>query len=227
MRWPVGAFIIEVVVWGFPNAYDALHFLSDLRIESQPHVSSALPSVGVLYSGITYHSGPFLNVPVHLFLISSEHLRLLLLQRLATIQGAMYAVGASLAYAPTVPYMSEWFMQKRGLADGVLRVPTTEVYFYSPSSTPLVDTRGPAPILCISRSLSSFLSCSFFSSSNLAFCRVHVHGPGRCSGNKIWLKDWRLLSLVVVKAIQGLACFAPIKAVWLLSMRHFSTPERG
>jgi MFS family permease len=35
-------------------------------------------------------------------------------------QGVLYAIGGSLLYAPTVFYLDEWFIQKKGLAFGIM-----------------------------------------------------------------------------------------------------------
>jgi len=37
-------------------------------------------------------------------------------------QGVAYGIGASLAYAPTIVFMDDWFVQKRGLAFGIMWV---------------------------------------------------------------------------------------------------------
>jgi hypothetical protein len=37
-------------------------------------------------------------------------------------QGIGYAIGAGFAYAPTIVFMDEWFVQKKGLAFGIMWV---------------------------------------------------------------------------------------------------------
>lgn len=37
-------------------------------------------------------------------------------------QGVAYGIGASLAYAPTIVFMDDWFVQRKGLAFGVMWV---------------------------------------------------------------------------------------------------------
>jgi MFS family permease len=44
-------------------------------------------------------------------------------------QGVAYGIGASLAYAPTIVFMDDWFVQRRGLAFGIMWVS-----IYSPHS---------------------------------------------------------------------------------------------
>ncbi|KAI0059523.1 hypothetical protein BV25DRAFT_1840183, partial [Artomyces pyxidatus] len=54
----VGAFLVETIVWGFPNTFGVFlqAYLEDPKILSQPHASSILPLVGTLSSGIIYCS---------------------------------------------------------------------------------------------------------------------------------------------------------------------------
>ena len=37
-------------------------------------------------------------------------------------QGISYGIGASLAYAPTILFMDDWFARKKGLAFGIMWV---------------------------------------------------------------------------------------------------------
>lgn len=37
-------------------------------------------------------------------------------------QGVFYAIGGSLVYSPTILFMNEWFIQKKGLAFGIMWV---------------------------------------------------------------------------------------------------------
>jgi hypothetical protein len=37
-------------------------------------------------------------------------------------QGAMYGIGASIIYCPTILFVDEWFIRRKGLAYGVLWV---------------------------------------------------------------------------------------------------------
>ena len=51
-----GAFVIETLVWGLPNAYGALlvQYLEDPAWASQKHARGLLPLVGPMASGIMY-----------------------------------------------------------------------------------------------------------------------------------------------------------------------------
>lgn len=50
---------------------------------------------------------------------------------LVASQGVVYGIGASLAYAPTIVFMDEWFVQRKGLAFGIMwvRIPITKPFF--------------------------------------------------------------------------------------------------
>lgn len=39
---------------------------------------------------------------------------------LLTLQGVLYGVGGSILYAPCISYTSDWFVEKRGFANGVI-----------------------------------------------------------------------------------------------------------
>ena len=42
-------------------------------------------------------------------------------------QGVVYGVGASLAYAPTIVFMDDWFVRRKGLAFGIMWVSKSSV----------------------------------------------------------------------------------------------------
>lgn len=50
-------------------------------------------------------------------------------------QGVAYGIGASLAYAPTIVFMDDWFVQRKGLAFGIMWVsyyfPSRHVVIYN------------------------------------------------------------------------------------------------
>ena len=41
---------------------------------------------------------------------------------LIATQGVLYAIGGTLLYTPTILFLDEWFIQKKGLAFGVMWV---------------------------------------------------------------------------------------------------------
>lgn len=42
------------------------------------------------------------------------------IETLVATQGVLYAIGGALLYLPSISYMSEWFVEKRGMANGVI-----------------------------------------------------------------------------------------------------------
>ena len=48
--------------------------------------------------------------------------------QLIATQGVLYALGGCLTYAPTVQFLEEWFVRRRGLAFGIMWcVPPAEI----------------------------------------------------------------------------------------------------
>ncbi|KIK63552.1 hypothetical protein GYMLUDRAFT_162578 [Collybiopsis luxurians FD-317 M1] len=132
------AFLIEAVVWGFPDAFGVLldAYLSDPTYITQSKASSLLPLIGPISSGIIYCVAPVLSplinrYPSHrrtamftglllcwvsLFAASFTNNVILLVG----LQGILYALGAALLYFPSLSYLAEWFINLRGFANGVL-----------------------------------------------------------------------------------------------------------
>lgn len=48
-------------------------------------------------------------------------------QGLIFSQGVGYAIGAGLAYAPTIVFMDEWFVRRKGFAYGVMWVSESHI----------------------------------------------------------------------------------------------------
>lgn len=46
-------------------------------------------------------------------------------------QGVFYAIGGSLCYSPTIQFMDEWFVKRKGLAFGVMWVGRVSIHFCS------------------------------------------------------------------------------------------------
>ncbi|KAL4250660.1 Proton-linked Monocarboxylate Transporter [Abortiporus biennis] len=132
------AFLVEAVVWGFPNAFGVFldAYLRDASLTSQPRASSLLPLVGPLSTGIIYCAGPLLHpvltrYPSHrrtamwigLLLCFCSLLGASYTNNVSTLivlQGGLYGIGGVLLYHPCISYMSEWFIKKRGLANGII-----------------------------------------------------------------------------------------------------------
>ncbi|KAJ5698770.1 hypothetical protein N7462_000775 [Penicillium macrosclerotiorum] len=127
-------FIIEALIWGFTFSYG---IFQDYYSTHEPFKSSGDTAVvGTCAMGISY-----MLLPVAFVLLQAvPRLKLwaaplgfvimclaLSLSSFATntthlivSQGVAYGIGASLAYAPTIVFMDDWFVQKKGLAFGIM-----------------------------------------------------------------------------------------------------------
>lgn len=47
---------------------------------------------------------------------------------LIATQGVFYAIGAALCYSPTIGFMDEWFVKRKGLAFGIMWVGHARIY---------------------------------------------------------------------------------------------------
>lgn len=45
-------------------------------------------------------------------------------------QGIAYGIGASLAYAPTIVFMDDWFVRRKGLAFGIMWVSNASTFSF-------------------------------------------------------------------------------------------------
>ncbi|KAI0046069.1 MFS general substrate transporter [Auriscalpium vulgare] len=228
-----GAYMVETIVWGFPNAFGVFlkAYLDDPSIAAQPHAASVLPLVGTLSSGIIYCSGPFIypftsRYPHHrrtamwigsalcwASLFGASYATTVM--QLVFLQGVLYALGGALLYAPTMSYLSEWFVRRRGLANGVVFAGTATGGLLLPLIIPpLIRAHGTATTL---RYLSVALLLSLLPTLPLVRPRLpehRVHGPGpRSSENGVWMKSWTWWLLLAVNTVQGFAYFLPI--IWL------------
>ncbi|GAA5897548.1 hypothetical protein JCM8208_003301 [Rhodotorula glutinis] len=132
----LGAFSIETVVWGLPSSYGLFleHYQREV-VRGHAASSSLLPLVGTVSSGAIYLLGP----PISFLLNPRPRWRLhviragamicslsLLLSSFATApwqllltQGLLYSVGGAMAYYSTFFFLQEWFIERRGFANGV------------------------------------------------------------------------------------------------------------
>ncbi|SCZ91026.1 BZ3500_MvSof-1268-A1-R1_Chr1-3g02489 [Microbotryum saponariae] len=130
------AFIVETVIWGLPSAYGVfLSYYMEEGVHGSTVGARLLPLVGACASGTMYLLGP----PVALLLNPYPRFRILAIRigccilvlalllssfaktawQLLLTQGFMYSIGGSLAYYATFTFLSEWFVQRRGFANGV------------------------------------------------------------------------------------------------------------
>ncbi|TFK53800.1 MFS general substrate transporter [Heliocybe sulcata] len=228
----VAAFFVEAIVWGFPNSFGVFlaAYLSDPRFASQHDAASLLPLVGTLSSGIMYCSSP----AIHALTGRRPYLRKPLLwagaalcwtslfaasyatkiTQLVILQGVVYAIGGSFLYHPCISYMSEWFVARRGLANGIMFAGTGTGGLLLPIILPpLLNKLGAQTTL---RVLSISIICALvpllpFVKGRLPEARVH--GPNARSTDWSWTKNRALWMILVLNTKQGFAYFIPI--IWL------------
>jgi MFS family permease len=241
------AFVVETIVWGFPNAYGVFldSYLANPLYNDQPSAGSLLPLTGTLSSGIMYCSGPVVyplisryptvRRPLAWFgtfvcgasLFAASYVNNV--RALVGLQGATYAIGGALLYAPCISYMSEWFVAKRGLANGILFAGTASGGAVLPLVLPpLIKAHGTSKTLRILSLVS--VSCLL---PALPFIRGRLpetnraHAPGRRVSQYAFLKAGTFWATFAVSMLQGFAYFVPI--IWLPSFATslHATPARA
>ncbi|KAK0942070.1 hypothetical protein LTR29_006315 [Friedmanniomyces endolithicus] len=131
----LGCWLIEAMIWGFPLAFGVFqrHYASHPQFRSH---SALIPSIGTLATGVSYLGMPFTNAIALRFPrwrrgmgVAGWLLCLLGLVcasfaretwELVVFQGAVYGVGWVVCYTPLLFMLNEWFVERRGLAYGVL-----------------------------------------------------------------------------------------------------------
>ncbi|KAL4250659.1 Proton-linked Monocarboxylate Transporter [Abortiporus biennis] len=238
------AFVADAVVWGFPNAFGVFldAYLRDPSLTSQPRASTLLPLVGPLSTGLIYCSGPFLHpvttrYPSHrrtvmwigalccfCSLLGASFATNLL--ALIILQGALYGIGGALLYHSCVCYMSEWFVNRRGLANGVFFAGTAAGGLVLPLFLPVLITKfGTSKTLrylAIAELVLLIPIIPFIKprlpESNIGFFATRGGRRGdrdRVSAlrNWSWLNDSSIWFVLSANTLQGLAYFLPL--VWL------------
>jgi MFS transporter, MCT family, solute carrier family 16 (monocarboxylic acid transporters), member 10 len=151
---------------------------------------------------------------------------------LVLTQGILFGIGGSLLYGPCLSYLSEWFISRRGMANGILFAGRNILAFRCPHPSdfsfiigtsigglflplalpPLFRAFGVAKA---TRILSGIVVVSVL--PGLPFIRgrlpeLRVHGPRRVH-DQAWLKDGTFWVTMIVNTLQGFAFFIPI--IWL------------
>ncbi|KAL1714469.1 major facilitator superfamily domain-containing protein [Schizophyllum commune] len=227
------AFMVDTVVWGFPSAYGTLldAYLDDPLYRSQPKASSLLALIGPIVSGVMHCSSPVINPVLYrypkcarplvwvgtllcaLSLFSSSYARTV--KQLLALQCVIYSIGGSFIYVPTIFYMSQWFVERRGMANGIMFAGTSVGGVVVPLALPPLIARFGIPTTlrifagAILGSLVPFLS---FIRGRLPEVRNQVHGP-EPRNRKEWYRDITFLLLLATNTLQAFGYFVPL--LWL------------
>ncbi|KAF2623981.1 putative MFS monocarboxylate transporter [Macroventuria anomochaeta] len=130
----LSAFILEILVWGFPFAYGIFqeYYTSHPPFEGEHNIAI----IGTCAMGLMYLSSPLvfgmlawypkLRRPCILIGLIIMCLSLGLSSLSTTVphliasQGVFYAIGGALCYSPAITFMDEWFVKRKGMAFGMM-----------------------------------------------------------------------------------------------------------
>ncbi|KAH7108856.1 major facilitator superfamily domain-containing protein [Dendryphion nanum] len=128
------AFVLEILVWGFPFAFG---IFQEYYTSNPPFAGSRnIPIIGTCAMGLMYLSSPLI-FGFFAWYPNSRHrcitIGLIIMclslglsslsqtvPHLIVSQGVFYPIGGALCYSPVVAFMDEWFVNKKGLAFGIM-----------------------------------------------------------------------------------------------------------
>ncbi|KAH7393366.1 major facilitator superfamily domain-containing protein [Cadophora sp. MPI-SDFR-AT-0126] len=128
-------FVIEALVWGFPFSFGVFQeYYGNHELFSSD--SAGIAVIGTTATGLMYMSGLVLFPAYKRFPHLASTLKWAGLpfmaaglfaasfaqkvQHLIVTQGVIYAIGGCIIYYPTLLYIDEWFVQRKGLAFGIM-----------------------------------------------------------------------------------------------------------
>ncbi|KAK8122077.1 hypothetical protein PG984_010747 [Apiospora sp. TS-2023a] len=131
----VGCVLVQAPVWGYSQAYGIFqeYYTSTQTVTGSP---SAIASIGTSQTGIMYLMMPLafsalikyprlrrwcspLGLAVTTSSLVASAYATTVGQLIAT-QGVLYAIGCGLLFSPTSLYLDEWFIERKGMAYGVM-----------------------------------------------------------------------------------------------------------
>ncbi|KAI0775425.1 major facilitator superfamily domain-containing protein [Irpex lacteus] len=230
----VSAFFLEILIWGYAGSYGTLlaAYLQDPKFSTQDHASTMLPLIGNLCSGIMYISSlviyPSMNwyprirriytwaglaiCTASLIAASFTHKVTLLV----VFQGIFYGIGGSMCYAPVVSYLSEWFVEKRGLANGILFSGAGVGGALFPLILPPLIARYGVLRTIRGYAISALIVLiPVLPLMKARLPETRVHGPTPRRTNRQWLRDRNFWFFITMNTLQGLGYFIP--TTWLPS----------
>jgi len=130
-----GCFVANVLVWGFAFSFGVLqeYYTTHEPFAAHP---AGIPAVGTTATGLSY-----LTMPIYFFLFQkfpdwrrvSCYASLPLIAasligasfarsvpQLLFCQGVLYALAGNALITPTITYLDEWFVRRKGLAVGIM-----------------------------------------------------------------------------------------------------------
>ncbi|KAF8917335.1 MFS general substrate transporter [Mucidula mucida] len=228
----LASFFVQALVWGFQGANGIFldSYLTTPKYNSQPHASTILPVIGPLSSGIIYCSGvvlyPFYaRYPYHrrtsmwvgvalawASLFAASYVTSVI--AILLFEGVLYGIAGSFLYACCISYMTEWFVNKRGMANGVIFAGTAFGGIIVPLTIPqLIKAYGlPKTIRIFSIAIAVILVPLLpFVRPRIPDSRMHQQIPAPQS--KEWMKSTTIWIALAANTLQGFGYFVPI--VWL------------
>ncbi|PGH36576.1 hypothetical protein GX50_00613 [[Emmonsia] crescens] len=130
----LGSFLIEAVIWGFNIAFGVFqeHYSRHPQFLHNPNI----PVIGTVATSMVFLGTPFAAPLIRRFhawrqamVVAGSVICVLSLvwasfansvPELIASQGALYGIGVLVVYAPLVSMLNEWFVERRGLAYGVV-----------------------------------------------------------------------------------------------------------
>ncbi|KAK5679598.1 hypothetical protein LTS10_008419 [Elasticomyces elasticus] len=128
----LGCWLVEAMIWGLPLSMGIFQFADHELFRD----SNSIPLIGTMAAGVAYLGMPFVNVfavrwpryrwamcvvgwimsLIGLVAASFAHA----VWQLVVLQGFVYGLGWVICYTPQMFIINEWFVEKRGLAYGIL-----------------------------------------------------------------------------------------------------------
>ncbi|KAI0514528.1 major facilitator superfamily domain-containing protein [Xylaria bambusicola] len=127
-------FVVDALIWGFPFAFGVFqdYYLTHEPFIGQPNIAV----IGTSAMGVMYLASPIIMGfcqtfgrwarwgPILGLLVMSLALALSSFASTTThlivSQGVLYGLGGSFCYCPCIMYLGEWFVNKKGLAYGMM-----------------------------------------------------------------------------------------------------------
>ncbi|KAL9631687.1 MAG: hypothetical protein Q9204_004122 [Flavoplaca sp. TL-2023a] len=130
-----GCFMVEALIWGFPFSFGVFqeYYTTHEPFSARP---AGIAVIGTSSTGIMYLSCPVLFAAFKRWPHVRRHCTLVGLaintvavvaasfatqvSHLILTQGVLYAIGGVMIYCPTILFLDEWFIRRKGLAFGMM-----------------------------------------------------------------------------------------------------------